>query len=291
MSTPNPTPQMPGPNDQTPGPQNPTPATAEQQTQANSQQYAPNDAQQQAYTQQQPNAQQTNAEANTQQQPAADATQPNSTNPAGTYATANGYANGTYFNASYTNTNGYANASFQSGPAYQQGTSYQQGTGYQTGAGYPNYQQGAGFQAVPPYSNNGGQIRRFFKQDRSFVAWFFLNLITGGIYGLVVMYFIVDDVNEICSPRDGKKTHSYLLMVFLFSWLTLGIYPLVWWHGFSDRVGDALQSRGYPRMLSAGTFWGWKVLGSLILVGPWIFDYKMLQAVNTLAADANNRGI
>ena len=291
MSTPNPTPQMPGPNDQTPGPQNPTPATAEQQTQANSQQYAPNDAQQQAYTQQQPNAQQTNAEANTQQQPAADATQPNSTNPAGTYATANGYANGTYFNASYTNTNGYANASFQSGPAYQQGTSYQQGTGYQTGAGYPNYQQGAGFQAVPPYSNNGGQIRRFFKQDRSFVAWFFLNLITGGIYGLVVMYFIVSDVNEICSPRDGKKTHSYLLMVFLFSWLTLGIYPLVWWHGFSNRVGDALQSRGYPRMLSAGTFWGWNVLGSLILVGPWIFDYKMLQVINTLAADANNRGI
>lgn len=270
MSTPNPTPQMPGPNDQTPGPQNPSPAPAEQQTQTNSQQYAPNDA---------------------QQQPAADAPQPNSTNPAGTYATANGYANGTYFNASYTNTNGYANASFQSGPAYQQGTSYQQGTGYQTGAGYPNYQQGAGFQAVPPYSNNGGQIRRFFKQDRSFVAWFFLNLITGGIYGLVVMYFIVSDVNEICSPRDGKKTHSYLLMVFLFSWLTLGIYPLVWWHGFSDRVGDALQSRGYPRMLSAGTFWGWKVLGSLILVGPWIFDYKMLQAVNTLAADANNRGI
>lgn len=285
MSTPNPIPHMPGPNDQTPGPQNPTPATAEQQTQANSQQYVPNDAQQQAYTQQ------TNAEANTQQQPAADATQPNSTNPAGTYATANGYANGTYFNASYTNTNGYANASFQSGPAYQQGTSYQQGTGYQTGAGYPNYQQGAGFQAVPPYSNNGGQIRRFFKQDRSFVAWFFLNLITGGIYGLVVMYFIVSDVNEICSPRDGKKTHSYLLMVFLFSWLTLGIYPLVWWHGFSNRVGDALQSRGYPRMLSAGTFWGWNVLGSLILVGPWIFDYKMLQAINTLAADANNRGI
>ena len=285
MSTPNPIPHMPGPNDQTPGPQNPTPAPTGQQTQANSQQYVPNDAQQQAYTQQ------TNAEANTQQQPAADATQPNSTNPAGTYATANGYANGTYFNASYTNTNGYANASFQSGPAYQQGTSYQQGTGYQTGAGYPNYQQGAGFQAVPPYSNNGGQIRRFFKQDRSFVAWFFLNLITGGIYGLVVMYFIVSDVNEICSPRDGKKTHSYLLMVFLFSWLTLGIYPLVWWHGFSNRVGDALQSRGYPRMLSAGTFWGWNVLGSLILVGPWIFDYKMLQAINTLAADANNRGI
>ena len=282
MSTPNPTPQMPGPNDQTPGPQNPSPAPTGQQTNA----------------QQQPNAQQTNAEANTQQQqPAADATQPNSTNPTGTYATANGYANGTYFNASYTKTNGYANASFQSGPAYQQGTGYQQGNAYQngqpyqTGAGYPNYQQGAGFQAAPPYSNNGGQIRRFFKQDRSFVAWFFLNLITGGIYGLVVTYFIVSDVNEICSPRDGKKTHSYLLMVFLFSWLTLGIYPLVWWHGFSNRIGDALQSRGYPRMLSAGTFWGWNVLGSLILVGPWIFDYKMLQAVNTLAADANNRGI
>lgn len=167
---------------------------------------------------------------------------------------------------------GYAGQQYQQPMANQQYGNYQQ----------PNFQQQYQQTMMP---------RKQFATNRSFVVWILLNIITFGIDGLVMMYIITQDVNEICSPRDGKHTYSFLLMVFLFSWLTLGIYPLVWWHMFSNRLGDALQSRGYNRSISASSFWGWKILGALIIVGPFIYLYKMLDAVNTLCADANNRGI
>ena len=175
------------------------------------------------------------------------------------------------------------------GQGYGQQQAYQQPMGNQQ---YGNYQQQAYQQ--PNFQQQYQQTmmpRKQFTTNRSFVVWILLNIITFGIYGLVMMYVITQDVNEICSPRDGRHTYSFLLMVFLFSWLTLGIYPLVWWHMFSNRLGDALQSRGYNRMISASSFWGWNILGALIIVGPFIYLYKMLDAVNTLCADANNRGI
>ncbi|GGI13114.1 hypothetical protein GCM10007377_04340 [Galliscardovia ingluviei] len=179
-------------------------------------------------------------------------------------------------NAQYTQT-GYAGQQYQQPMGNQQYGNYQQ-PAYQQ----PNFQQQYQQTMMP---------RKQFTTNRSFVVWILLNIITFGIYGLVMMYVITQDVNEICSPRDGRHTYSFLLMVFLFSWLTLGIYPLVWWHMFSNRLGDALQSRGYNRMISASSFWGWNILGALIIVGPFIYLYKMLDAVNTLCADANNRGI
>jgi len=40
----------------------------------------------------------------------------------------------------------------------------------------------------------------------------------------------------------------------------------------------------------AGTFWGWGILGSLILVGPFIYTHKLLTAMNRLSADYNVNG-
>ena len=41
---------------------------------------------------------------------------------------------------------------------------------------------------------------------------------------------------------------------------------------------------------SAGSFWGWNVLGSLIVVGPFIYLHKMFKAMNLLAAHYNVNG-
>lgn len=43
-------------------------------------------------------------------------------------------------------------------------------------------------------------------------------------------------------------------------------------------------------MLSASDYWLWGILGSLIIVGPFIYMYKYLKAINTLCADYNHRG-
>ena len=82
----------------------------------------------------------------------------------------------------------------------------------------------------------------------------------------------------------------YCLVFFLFSWLTLGIVPIVWYHKLSNRMGAELQRRGIDYGFNAGTFWLWNVLGAIIICGPFIYTHKLLTAMNLLAADYNARG-
>lgn len=128
------------------------------------------------------------------------------------------------------------------------------------------------------------------KTNRSLLKLILLSLITCGIYGLVVISGISSDINTIASRYDGKKTMHYCLVVFVFSWLTIGIVPLVWAHRISNRIGSELFRRGIDFQFGAGTFWGWCVLGSFIIVGPFIYYYKLLKAMNMLCAHYNVNG-
>lgn len=166
-------------------------------------------------------------------------------------------------------------------PQYPNGSyqNYQQvpnngSNGYAGGMPYPNYQS-----PIAPRSTN-----------RSLLKYILLGFITLGIYDIVVMTESTNTVNIVTSRYDGRKSMHYLLMLFLFGWLTCGIAWMVWFHHISDRVGNELQRRGYDRLLSASDYWLWYVLGSLIVVGPFIYLYKFFKALNTLAADYNQRG-
>ena len=139
------------------------------------------------------------------------------------------------------------------------------------------------------YPSGAGMMR--LKTNRSLLKYIFLSLITLGIYGLVVMSVISEDINTIASRYDGKKTMHYCLVVFLFSWLTLGIVPLVWYHRISDRVGDELKRRGINYPISSSSFWGWYILGALIIVGPFVYYHKLFTGMNYLCENFNRAGI
>ncbi len=128
------------------------------------------------------------------------------------------------------------------------------------------------------------------KTNRSLLKYILLSIITFGIYSIVVMSGISTDINTIASRYDGKKTMHFCLVVFIFSWLTLGIVPLVWYHKISARIGTELTRRGIDYSFGAGTFWGWGVLGTIILVGPFIYMHKLLNSMNLLCDDFNQRG-
>ena len=128
------------------------------------------------------------------------------------------------------------------------------------------------------------------KTNRSLLKFILLSIITLGIYGIVVMSKVSTDINTIASRYDGKKTMHYCLVLFIFSWLTLGIVPLVWSHRISARIGNELNRRGIDYKFGAGTFWGWGILGILILVGPFIYTHKLLKSMNLLSADFNQKG-
>lgn len=128
------------------------------------------------------------------------------------------------------------------------------------------------------------------KTNRGLIKFILLSIITFGIYALVAMSAMSTDINVIASRYDGKKTMHYCLLFFIFSWLTLGIAPLVWYHRISARMGAELKRRGISYSFGAGSYWGWCILGVAIGVGPLVYFHKFFKAMNLLAADYNTKG-
>lgn len=128
------------------------------------------------------------------------------------------------------------------------------------------------------------------RTNRGLVKVILLSILTLGIYALVVTAHISEDVNVVCSRYDGRKTMNFWLLFFIVGPLTFGIADLVWHHKLCARIGAELKRRGIDYKFGAGDYWGWSILGILILVGPFIFCYKLLKAINLLNADFNKKG-
>ena len=141
-------------------------------------------------------------------------------------------------------------------------------------------------QNTPNFSAPVGQL----KTNRGLAKYILLGIITLGIYPIVVMPSISSDINIIAGRYDGKRTMHYCLLIFLVSWLTLGIGVLVWYHNLSSRIGNELRRRNISYQFGAGSYWGWSILGSLIVVGPFIYIYKLLKAMNLLSSHYNVNG-
>ena len=150
----------------------------------------------------------------------------------------------------------------------------------------PNQQQYQQPYQQPGYAAPAMQL----KTNRSLVKFILLSLITFGIYGLVVMSSISSDINLIAGRYDGKKTMHFCLLTFVIAPLTFGIGTIVWCHKISDRIGNELRRRNINYSFDASTFWLWNVLGSCIIVGPFIYYHKFFTAMNYLSADYNTRG-
>lgn len=128
------------------------------------------------------------------------------------------------------------------------------------------------------------------KTNRGLLKYILLTIVTFGIYPLVFMSSISNDVNIVCSRYDGKKTMHYCLLFFLVGPITFGIAYIVWAHKISNRIGNELKRRGVGYSFSATDYWLWNVLGSLIAVGPFVYLHKLSTAMNLLNKDYNNKG-
>lgn len=126
--------------------------------------------------------------------------------------------------------------------------------------------------------------------SRNLIKYILFSIITFEIYPLVVHCKISNEINVVASRYDGKKTMHYALVFFLFSWMTAGIVPLVWICRLCSRMGNELVRRQIGYSFGAKDFWLWNVLGSLILVGPFIFMHKFLKSMNLLNTDFNEKG-
>lgn len=131
---------------------------------------------------------------------------------------------------------------------------------------------------------------RQLRTNRGLLLFIIFNIITLGIYSIFLFSHISEEINLVAQRRDGKHTMHYCLVFFIFSWLTLGILPLVWMTKICNRIGNEQLARTQQRGVSGGTYWGWGILGALIIVGPFIFYHKLLKSMNAINAHYNING-
>lgn len=140
--------------------------------------------------------------------------------------------------------------------------------------------------AYQPSTAPVGQL----KTNRSLLKFILLSIVTLGIYSIVFFSSISSDINVIASRYDGRKTMHFCLLFFILNPITCGIASLVWFHKISNRIGNELTRRGLNYDFAAKDYWLWNILGSLIIVGPFIYLYKLATAMNKLAGHYNMYG-
>ena len=161
------------------------------------------------------------------------------------------------------------------------------------------------------------------KTKRGLLKFILLSIITAGIYGVVTLSDLSNDINIIASRYDGKKTNNFCLSAMIFAPLTLGISLYCWQHKLCNRIGNELKRRNVAYKFSAATFWLWTfvygiaggivtgiitflltyleidptiitavsaALGLASSVGSAVFCHKILKAMNLMNKDYNERG-
>jgi len=137
----------------------------------------------------------------------------------------------------------------------------------------------------PNASTPAGQL----KTNRGLGKVIGLSIITFGIYALIFYNSLSNDINTIASRYDNKRTMNGILMLFL-SPFTLGILALVWNHKLCERIGNELGRRGINLDISTKTFWLWGFVGTMFIVGPFIYLHKLCDAMNKLSEHYNTNG-
>lgn len=125
---------------------------------------------------------------------------------------------------------------------------------------------------------------------RSLLKTIFLSFLTFGIYSIVVMTSLSEDINTLASKYDGRKTMNFCLLTFIIAPLTFGLALLFWNNNICSRMQNELLRRNIDYKIAPADFWVWGILGALIFIGPLVYLHKLLNAITKLSIDYNEKG-
>ena len=132
----------------------------------------------------------------------------------------------------------------------------------------------------------GAAWKRPVTENRDFVLYVILTIITCGIYGLVFLYSMIQDVNTVCDG-DGEHTRG-LMGLILLSLVTCGIYSFYWYYCLGNRLANNASRYGMSFQENGTTVLLWLVIGSLLCgLGTWVATYIIIKNCNQLCAAYN----
>ena len=126
--------------------------------------------------------------------------------------------------------------------------------------------------------------------NRSMWKFMLLNLVTCGLYSIAFFIPFTFDLERVYPSREGRKPMNYL-WAYILAFFTASIVLAVWFYQISEKVEDALSKRNISYGFGTSTFWGWYILGSFFLVGPFVYFHKLCKAMNLLCADYNQNPV
>ncbi|MCI8372411.1 MAG: DUF4234 domain-containing protein [Lachnospiraceae bacterium] len=179
---------------------------------------------------------------------------------AGQQSTSNQYdysSNQQYNQGGYNQNQQYNQGGYNQGQQFNQGN-YNQGQQYNQG----------GFNQGQPY-NPGQPYYRCPIHERNIVQCILLTVVTCGIYGLIWLVSLADDLNMI--SEEPNPTSGGLVLVL--SIVTCNIYLIYWMYKAGERMNNAKQRRGLPVDSNSGLLY-------LVLTffGLGIVSYCLIQS-------------
>ncbi len=126
--------------------------------------------------------------------------------------------------------------------------------------------------------------------NRSMWKLFVFNVLTLGIYGIIFFVPLSFDLDAVDPKRERGKTMNYAA-AYILSLFTFSIVITVWHYHIASRIEEALARREIDYKFSTGDFWKWYFFGSFILVGRFIYFYKLCKAMNLLCQSYNEKPV
>lgn len=117
---------------------------------------------------------------------------------------------------------------------------------------------------------------------RSSIAFILLGAITFGIYDIVVLSHVRKETNAL-TEGSGLKKQMPFFWAYLLGFITCGIVPLVWLVHIINKIQVAAVERKItsPR-ITKPFFVLWLILGSEIIVGPFIAFHRFFKVLNAV---------
>ncbi len=122
---------------------------------------------------------------------------------------------------------------------------------------------------------------RKLTENRSFWKYLLLGIFTLGIYNIIFFISFSFDLDKVATRHDGRKTMNYMF-AWLLSLFTLSVVMAIWHYGVASRIEEEFNRREIESDFSTTDFWLWYLVGSLFLVGPLVYHYKLFKAMNLL---------
>lgn len=121
-----------------------------------------------------------------------------------------------------------------------------------------------------------------YTKKRNIILNVLLSLITCGIWYLVFIYQVVEDVNEATFKELNYESQINGIIYIILSIFTLGIYGYIWTYKMSNRLDDIREKKGLHRKNEAVLH----VVCRIFSLG--IVSYAILQNTLNEIADINN---